>query len=200
MTRHIRSGPERILHWLNAAAILILMGSGWEIFRADPFYPLDIPPALTLGDDLTAALRLHFAAMWLCTFATITLLLRRLLPGRAVPLRPLNPRGVLRDTTAALRGRLGHDLTAYNHVQRLLYSGVFALITASALSGLAIWKPVQLAPLTDLLGGYEAARRVHFWAMAAIGAFVLLHVTMALLVPRTLAAMLFGLTKTESKP
>lgn len=199
MTRHLRSGPERLLHWLNAAAILILIGSGWEIFRADPFYPVAIPPAVTLGDDLTAALRLHFAAMWLCAVATVALLLRRLLPERAVRLWPISPRGILRDATAALRGRLGHDLTAYNHIQRGLYVGVFVLIVAAILSGLALWKPVQLALLADAIGGYEAARRVHFWTMAAITAFVLLHVTMALVVPRTLAAMLFGLAKTESK-
>jgi thiosulfate reductase cytochrome b subunit len=60
------------------------------------------------------------------------------------------------------------------------------------LSGLAIWKPVQLQELTAVFGGYDAARYVHFFAMAAIVGFLVVHVVMALLVPRSLRAMVTG--------
>ncbi|MBO0712577.1 MAG: cytochrome b/b6 domain-containing protein, partial [Acetobacteraceae bacterium] len=60
------------------------------------------------------------------------------------------------------------------------------------LSGLSIWKPVQLPELTGLFGGYDTARYVHFFAMAAITLFVAIHVIMAFVVPRSLRAMLIG--------
>jgi thiosulfate reductase cytochrome b subunit len=60
------------------------------------------------------------------------------------------------------------------------------------LSGLAIWKPVQLQELTATFGGYDAARYVHFFAMAAIVGFLVVHVVMALLVPKSLRAMITG--------
>ena len=55
-------------------------------------------------------------------------------------------------------------------------------------SGLALWKSVQFPLLRELLGGYETARRVHFFAMAALVAFVVVHVVMVALVPRTFLA------------
>jgi thiosulfate reductase cytochrome b subunit len=99
----------------------------------------------------------------------------------------------LDDTRAALTGTLSHDdLSVYNAVQRLLYLGVILAGIVAVLSGLAIWKPVQLQELTAVFGGYDAARYVHFFAMAAIVAFVVIHVMMSLLVPRSLRAMIAG--------
>jgi thiosulfate reductase cytochrome b subunit len=60
------------------------------------------------------------------------------------------------------------------------------------LSGLAIWKPVQLQELTALFGGYEAARYVHFFAMAAIVGFLVVHIVLAIVVPKSLRAMIIG--------
>jgi thiosulfate reductase cytochrome b subunit len=59
-------------------------------------------------------------------------------------------------------------------------------------SGFAIWKPVQLAPVTHLFGGYDAARYVHFFAMTAIVLFLVIHVVMAVRVPKSLRAMIVG--------
>lgn len=191
--RGVRSGAERLLHWTAAAATLVLIASGWEIYNAAPFWPLTFPGWATLGGDLTAALLWHFAAMWAFAAALLLTLLRRFVLRRGVPLTPVRPSGVVRDLRDALTGRLGHDLAAYNHVQRLLYLGVLALMALVLLSGLALWKPVQLAPLTEALGGYEAARRWHFLAMAGIASFVVVHVAMAVLVPRTIGGMLFGI-------
>ena len=82
-------------------------------------------------------------------------------------LLPITPEGVISDTKAALTGKLSHDdLTKYNQVQKLLYAGVIVVGILIVLSGLAIWKPVQLQYLTALFGGYEAARYVHFFCMA----------------------------------
>jgi len=108
-------------------------------------------------------------------------------------LLPIYPRAVLSDLLAALRGKLSHDdLTVYNAVQRLLYLGVILAGIVIVLSGLSIWKPVQLKYLTAFFGGYDIARYVHFFAMSAIVAFLAIHIVLALLVPKSLRAMIFG--------
>jgi thiosulfate reductase cytochrome b subunit len=92
-----------------------------------------------------------------------------------------------------MTGRLSHaDLAVYNALQKLLYVGVLLATAAIVVSGLALWKPVQLKELEVLCGGYEGARYVHFFAMAFIVAFLAIHVAMALLVPRSLRAMIRG--------
>jgi len=108
-------------------------------------------------------------------------------------LLPIRLGDVARDLRAALTGRLRHDDPGrYNAVQKLLYAGILLTGVVIVASGFAIWKPVQLRPLTMLFGGYEAARYVHFFAMAAIVVFLVLHVVMALLVPKSLRAMIRG--------
>jgi thiosulfate reductase cytochrome b subunit len=108
-------------------------------------------------------------------------------------LLPITPAGVISDTKAALTGKLSHDdLTKYNYVQKLLYAGIIIVGVLIVLSGLSIWKPVQLQWLTALFGGYEAARYVHFFCMAAIVAFMVVHVVLALIVPKSLRAMIIG--------
>jgi thiosulfate reductase cytochrome b subunit len=100
---------------------------------------------------------------------------------------------VLGDTLAALSGRLSHaDLSVYNAVQKLLYSGVILAGIIVVLTGLAIWKPVQFQDLTYLFGDFDQARIIHFLAMSAIVAFLVIHVVMAFLVPRSLLAMIRG--------
>jgi thiosulfate reductase cytochrome b subunit len=108
-------------------------------------------------------------------------------------LLPIRPSEVVDDLRAALTGRLSHvDLSAYNAVQRLLYAGVIAFGIVSVLSGVVIWKSVQVQGLTAAFGGYEAARFVHFFAMAAIVCFLAVHITLAILVPKSLRAMIIG--------
>ena len=107
-------------------------------------------------------------------------------------LLPLTPRQVWRDFIAALAFRLEHRSGAYNAVQKLLYLVVLLLGAAAVLSGLAIWKPVQFSSLTALLGGYDTARVVHFLAMAGIVGFILIHLALVILVPRTLLSMITG--------
>lgn len=88
---------------------------------------------------------------------------------------------------------MGHaDLRQYNQVQRLAYLFVMLDIALLVVSGLVLWKSVQFPLLRELLGGYEAARHVHFIAMALLLGFVAVHLVMVALVPKTLVAMLFG--------
>jgi thiosulfate reductase cytochrome b subunit len=111
----------------------------------------------------------------------------------AKKLLPITPAGVISDTKAALTGKLSHeDLTRYNYVQKLLYAGIIVVGVLIVLSGLSIWKPVQLQWLTALFGGYDVARYVHFICMAAICAFLVVHVALAVLVPKSLRAMIIG--------
>ena len=184
----------RLTHWLNAAAVAVMMASGWRIYDASPLLDLRIPHALTLGGWLGGALQWHFAAMWLLVGNGIAYLVLNAASGRALRrFFPLSPRAVLADLAAALRGRLSHaDPHTYNAVQRAAYLFVVVDTLALVLSGLVLWKSVQFPLLREALGGYEAARRVHFLAMAGLLGFVAVHLTMVALVPRSLLAMLRG--------
>ena len=108
-------------------------------------------------------------------------------------LLPVRPREVAADLGAAFRFKLSHaDLAVYNAVQKLFYLGVILAGIVIVLSGLSIWKPVQFQELTALFGGYEAARYVHFFAMAAIVGFLVIHVVLAVVVPKSLRAIITG--------
>jgi thiosulfate reductase cytochrome b subunit len=184
----------RVTHWINVVAMIVMIGSGWEIYNASPLFPFRFPRAITLGGWLAGALLWHFAAMWLLAVNGLVYLVLGILTGRFQrKLVPIRPGDVLSDAKAALTGKLNHDdLSVYNAVQKLLYLGVILAGIVIVLSGLAIWKPVQLQELTAAFGGYDAARYVHFFAMATIVGFLVIHVVMALLVPKSLRAMITG--------
>jgi thiosulfate reductase cytochrome b subunit len=184
----------RVTHWINALAMLVMIGSGWEIYNASPLFPFTFPQAITLGGWLAGALLWHFAAMWVLAVNGIVYVALGIVTGRfRRRLTPLRPAEVLADTRAALTGKLAHDdLAVYNAVQKLLYLGVILAGIVMVLSGLAIWKPVQLWELATVFGGYDAARYVHFFAMSAIAAFIVVHIVMSLLVPKALRAIVTG--------
>ena len=182
----------RITHWLNALAVLVLVTSGWRIYNAAPFFPFTIPGSITLGGWLGGALQWHFAAMWLLAANGLIYLALNIASGRLFrKFFPLSIPGIWHDALAALRGELSHaDPRHYNSVQRFAYLFVMLDIVLLVLSGLVLWKSVQFAVLRDLLGGYDFARRIHFFAMAALVVFVAVHLVMVALVPRTLLTML----------
>jgi thiosulfate reductase cytochrome b subunit len=184
----------RITHWINAVAMLVMIGSGWEIYNASPLFGFTFSRTITLGGWLAGAIQWHLAAMWLLGINGLVYVVYGLAGGRfRRKLLPITPSGVVGDALDALRGRLSHaDLSIYNSVQRLLYAGILVVGVVIVLSGLSIWKPVQLQWLTALFGGYDAARYVHFFAMSAIVTFLVIHVVMALLVPKSLRAMVTG--------
>ena len=191
----IHPGWVRVCHWINALAILVMIGSGWQIYNASPlFRSLEFSKHITLGQWLGGALLWHFAAMWLLVVNGIFYVTLGLATGRfRRKLLPIYPSQVIADAKAALTFKLAHDnLSHYNAVQKVLYAGVILAGILIVLSGLSIWKPVQFQELTVLFGGYDFARYVHFVAMAAIVGFLVVHVALAPLVPKSLRAMVTG--------
>lgn len=190
----IHPGWLRIMHWLNALAVVVLMMSGWRIYNATAFLGFAIPEAMTLGGWLGGAIQWHFAAMWLLGINGVLYLAVNLVSGR---LRrkffPLSARAFVADLQAAFKGKLAHaDPRHYNTVQRLAYLFVMVASVLLVLSGLVLWKSVQFPLLRELMGGYEGARLVHFFTMAALAGFVAIHLLMVALVPRTLLYMVRG--------
>src|SRR5262252_44374 len=207
--RDVQTHPlsRRIMHWVNALAILVMIGSGWRIYDYYPALPISFgfPYYLTLGGDITVteainneyglanALAWHFAGMWVLVINLFAYLVVGVVSGHfRCDFLPVSATAFVRDMLAALRGRLSHRLGEYNTVQKVFYWGVLAVILVTILSGLSIWKPVQLQELTWLFGGYEFARVVHFFGMLAIVGFLIVHLALALLVPKTLVAIVFG--------
>ncbi|WP_298107450.1 cytochrome b/b6 domain-containing protein [Bradyrhizobium sp.] len=194
-SRVIQPAWVRVMHWTNAVAIILMIMSGLQIYDASPlFNSLTFSRTVTLGGWLGGALLWHFAAMWLLMVNGLAYLVTGFVTGRfKKKLLPISPRGVISDAVAALTFRLSHDdLSKYNQVQRLLYAGIIAVGIVIVLSGLSIWKPVQFQYLTALFGGYDIARYVHFFCMSTIVAFLAIHVLLAVLVPKSLRAMIIG--------
>ena len=184
----------RVCHWVNALAMLVMIGSGWQIYDASPLFGFIFPRQVALGNWLAGALLWHFAAMWVLAVNGIVYIALGLATGRfRHKLLPIYPSAVLHDAKAALTFKLAHDdLSHYNAVQKLLYAGIIVTAVVIVLSGLSIWKPVQFQELTALFGGYDTARYVHFFAMATIVGFLVVHVALALIVPKSLRAMVTG--------
>ena len=184
----------RVMHWINAVAVILMIMSGWQIYNASPLFGFRFASSITLGGWLGGALLWHFAAMWLLMVNGLIYLITGLATGRfRRKLLPITPSGVVSDVKAALTFKLAHDdLSKYNYVQKLLYAGIIAVGVVIVLSGLSIWKPVQLSWLVALFGGYDWARYVHFFCMSAIVLFLIVHVVLALLVPKSLRAMIIG--------
>lgn len=184
----------RVCHWINALAILVMIGSGWQVYNASPLFDFEFPKQITLGGWLAGALLWHFAAMWVLVINGTVYVTLGVASGRFHrKLWPIRPVEVIADVKAALSFKLAHDdLSHYNAVQKLLYAGVIVAGIVIVLSGISIWKPVQFQELTALFGGYDAARYVHFFAMAAIVGFLIVHVVLALIVPTSLRAMVTG--------
>jgi thiosulfate reductase cytochrome b subunit len=184
----------RITHWINALAILVMIGSGWQIYNASPLFHFTFPRSITIGEWLAGALLWHFAAMWLFVVNGLVYITLGIATGRfRRKLFPIRATAVLTDLLAAFTFKLSHaDLSVYNAVQKLLYLGVIVAGFVLVLSGLSIWKPVQYHELTATFGGYNTARYVHFIAMSTVVAFLVVHVTLAITVPKSLRAMILG--------
>jgi thiosulfate reductase cytochrome b subunit len=183
----------RLTHWINAFAMVCMVASGWAIYNASPIFPLRFPVWATVGGWLGGSIAWHFAAMWLLCVNGLLYLAYGVASGHLRrKLLPVRPREVARDAALALRLRLPHETGKYNAVQRALYLFVLLLGVLLVASGLSIWKPVQFSWLTALFGGFDFARCVHFVAMAGVVGFVVVHLLLVLLVPRTLPPMLTG--------
>ena len=193
--RRLHPWPVRIMHWTNAAAMIVLIGSGWGIYD-DPaiVHGVYFPKAVRIGSWAAESLLWHLSAMWLLAINGGVYLVYGVATGRLRErLLPIRLRDVLHTVRETLRLNLAHaDLTTYNAVQKILYIVAILAGISQVVSGLAIWKPVQFSGLVSLLGGFQGARLVHFVGMAILVGFLAVHVALALLVPRTLWAMLAG--------
>jgi thiosulfate reductase cytochrome b subunit len=183
----------RLCHWINAFAIFIMIFSGWRIYNASPLFPFSFPPNLTLGGWHAGSIQWHFAGMWLLVANGLIYVTYGIASGHyRQHFFPLRPADLIREIGNTLRGKLSHRVGVYNPLQKTAYISVVLMAVIVVLSGLSIWKPVQFQTLTALMGGYEGARLVHFFAMAGISGFVIVHVVMVMLVPSTLWPMFSG--------
>lgn len=184
----------RVTHWVNAVAVIIMILSGWRIYNASPIFPFKFPPSLTMGGWLGGAIQWHFAAMWLLVLNGLIYLILCLSTGRfRKKLLPVSAAAFVADAKAALSGKLSHDdISKYNAVQKVAYLAIIVDLIVLVLSGLAIWKSVQFPLLRILMGGYDTARIVHFAAMSFAVAFLVVHIVMVALVPRTFVSMVRG--------
>src|SRR5215469_14329822 len=187
--------PLRIMHWINAIAIFIMIGSGWKIYNDDVIFGfLHFPDWIVIGKWAQHGLQWHFFGMWIFVLNGLAYLSYGIATGRfRRKLFPISIREILTTVGEALRFRLRHDdLTHYNAVQKILYLGVMCIGILIVISGLALWKPVQFSELAALFGTFQTIRLVHFLCMSAIVGFIVIHVTLALLVPQSLVAMVTG--------
>lgn len=199
----------RLTHWVNVVAFTIMVGSGLRIFNAYPAfarrgetfccYPFEgdpIPSWLTFGGWLAGARNWHFAMMWLLVVNGLVYLGFVYLHGEWRDLVPR--RGTFRDAWEMIKFylfvRKDHPRQGkHNALQRLTYFILPIVGAVQVLTGLAIWKPVQLGWLSALFGGYVWARYWHFVAMAVLVLLALVHVFMVFAVdPYSIKSMITG--------
>jgi thiosulfate reductase cytochrome b subunit len=185
----------RVMHWINALTMIVLIMSGWAIYNDEVIFGwLHFPSWMTMGGGPEGALQWHFLAMWILVANGIAYLAYGFSTGRfRRKLLPIRIAEIIAEIRRALALNLAHDdLTHYNAVQRVLYVGIIVVVILQVVSGLVIWKPVQFSELATLFYDFQGARLVHFLGMVAIVGFLILHVALALIVPKTLVAMITG--------
>jgi thiosulfate reductase cytochrome b subunit len=201
--------PIRLTHWLNVPLLVIMAGSGLQILAAYPllgsrgapyrWYPFAgaEPPAwLRLGGWLAGARHWHFAVAWLLVINGLAYWIY-LASTREWHRRFFLPRRDARNALETLAYYLRIRKTAppqelYNGLQRLAYTAASLLAFLVVLSGLAIYKPVQLRRLAVVFGGYDGARAVHLVGLTLLALFSVGHVVMVALHPRSVVEMVTG--------
>lgn len=200
----------RVTHWVNAVVLLGMMASGLQIYGAYPHFgirgrPLPLPNPFDnrglphwarLGGWLAGGLNWHFALMWLLFANGLVYLLYLLFSGeiRQLAFRPRDIAPAIEMQKYYLGLRKEHPVQGkHNALQKGAYSFIVALGCVSILSGLALWKPVQLGFLTAMFGGYEITRYWHFLAVWLFTAFIVVHVVLVFVVdPASLRAIITG--------
>jgi thiosulfate reductase cytochrome b subunit len=201
--------PVRLTHWVNVPALAVMAMSGLQILGAYPYmgprgemwewWPLQgwrAPDWLRLGDWLAGARAWHFAAAWLLVGNAVIWLGYLVVSGewrRRFFWPPRDTGPALRQLAFYLRlRREPPPVNLYNGLQRLAYTSALLLALVEVASGLVIYKPVQLGWLAVVFGGYDGARLVHFVGLVLLAGFVVTHVVMVLLHPRSLGEMITG--------
>ncbi len=182
----------RWLHWINFPLLAMMIWSGLLIYWANAvysirildyevfhFFPTWFWEFLGIPYRLAEGLQIHFTFMWLFAVNGLVYAVYLVLSGEWRSILPI-PGSFKRAPLVAL-----HDLHLvkkappqgkYNDAQRIAYFGVILLGAGSIVTGLAIYKPLQLSWLTSLLGGYGWARWEHFWLMILFVLFFVVHV------------------------
>jgi thiosulfate reductase cytochrome b subunit len=204
--------PIRLTHWASAIALLAMAASGLQIWSAYPYlgprgdlaswFPFqgkEAPAALRLGSWLGGARHLHFTFAWLLLCSGALYVTYQLTSGewrRRVFAPRRDARHALVTALHYLRLRPAPPTSGlYNGLQRAGYTAAVLLALVETLSGLALWKPVQLGTLAGLFGGYDGARTVHLGGLLALAGFVVGHLVMVVAHPRTLLTMITGGTR-----
>jgi thiosulfate reductase cytochrome b subunit len=173
----------RWFHWINFPLIALMIWTGVLIYWANPAY-VDIPESvarsLGIAHRLSLGMAWHFFLMWFFSLNGILYVAYLILSGEWRELVPL--RSSFKDALYVtlhdlkLRKTLPANIGKFNGAQRIAYSSTILMGFASLVTGLAIYKPVQLGMITTLLGGYEAARLEHFILMCAFVSFFFIHI------------------------
>ena len=199
----------RLTHWATFVLLVGMIGSGLQIYTAyarfgerggpyyiNPFQDREFPRSIRLGGWLAGGLNWHFTLMWPFIAAGLFYLSYLVVSGewRSLLFRPRDIRGAIEMQKYYLRLRKEHPAQGkHNPLQKLAYTFIIFLGVLSVLTGFAIYKPTQLAWLTALFGGFQAARYWHFWAVWFFTAFLVVHVILVFVVdPASLRAMITG--------
>ncbi len=203
-------GIVRLAHWLNAILLIGMIGSGLQIYAAyshfgprgatyslpNPWDGETFPEWARLGGWLAGGLNWHFALAWPFVITGLVYLAFLGLSGewRSLLFRPRDIQPAVQMQLYYLRLRKDHPPQGkHNALQKAAYTGIVGVGAIAVLSGFAIYKPVQLAWLTALFGGYELARYWHFLTVWIFVGFTLLHVALVFLAdPASLRAIITG--------
>ncbi len=191
----------RLMHWINALSVIALILSGWKIYDDAVILGwLHFDDSITLGGHPETALQWHFLFMWPLMLNGLIYLIYGTVTGRFMrKMFPISIGEIIATIRETLSFKLSHDdIRHYNGVQKLMYVGVIAIVIIQVISGLVMWKPIQFSELTALFGTFQNARIVHFVGMALISGFICVHVALALLVPKTIVAMVTGGPRDEA--
>lgn len=183
----------RLAHWTNAVSVTVLTLSGLQIFNAFPSFgskvPQEnlieaVPAAITLGGWLGGALQWHFTFMWVFMAGAAFYVVSQAVSGHYRTV--LFSRADVAQVWPMARhyflfGPKPPATAQYNGLQKLAYTSALGFGALSMLTGLVMYKPVQLSALGWLFGGYDGARLVHFVAMCGLLSFIPGHLVMVLL-------------------
>ncbi len=174
----------RLTHWVNFIALILMVSSGLRIFNASPLFDYKFPKWITLGGWLGGARQWHFAAMWLFVVNGIIAVTYNIISthGRETTIfRKRDIKGIWPMIRYYLRLSKDHPyVKKYNALQKLAYTSTALLGLGISISGLVMYMPVTFQSVGFFLGGYEPARWIHFFFMAALVMFFIGHIVMVI--------------------
>jgi thiosulfate reductase cytochrome b subunit len=183
----------RWMHWVNFPVLTIMIWSGMLIYWANDIYEVKIgntvlvkffPKSLHIPYRLSEGMAFHFVFMWLFMINGLLYVSYTIISGEWRYLLP--NKHVFKESWQVILHDLhirkqAPDQLKYNAAQRLAYTMIIFMGLGSLLTGFAIYKPVQIQWLTNICGGYEAARLEHFLLTVGYVLFFLIHIIQVIL-------------------